>query len=824
MSKRLWIMLNCLIMLWMSTVSAQQNVITLTINLPQRLRQANLDDVFTRFETRHAGVFVQIARSEPPLAVSDTPAFDLEAYLDTLETYITSADVLFVDQTALTPAAMEAEYYLDILPLARIDPTLDMNDFYPAMWQSFQWEGGLRALPVSGDLALTGYQPAVFDDARLSYPAPSWTLNDLSDAVYALSDHLAQPILSMPLTVLMGQTQLMDHATLSQQPRMDQPQLNTLLETWQELQNSGFVSQGGSVDEFAIIAGGVLNHVDVSDGIEVVALPEGATRLSSIEGFAVSSATPYPELAYELAAMLTRETSLHNPLHIPARHSLFQTATVAMNPLIGNATDEQRADLAGWLNDALPIAHYGDYLTLAYRTMQEDRVSADDALQAAQAKIRTDLQVAQQYQASREVRRFDIVRDADGLILRFGINPRDGTFVDTTRWQSVIDTFVETDASIAAVRLDTRPIIPDNNTPVDCFYTPEQPSASQLSMFTVPLNPLIDADPTFSETDVLPLVFDQLRLNGNLYGFPIDLAPQALIYDRAAYDLVNLPYPADTWDSARFDDAMAVLPQTRDVGVPVFKYMGFDNTYLLMLIAAYGGLPVDYTTDPPTIDFQSNASRSAIQSVLEMARDQHLAYLRLYAEGGGSGGRTGGEQGTEPVFYAGTWTRNSFLASRVNAPGSSFAIIPYPQNQAFVPVSFSTGAAYIMKNTTLLEPCYRFIQHINQYSELFDGMPARYSALNHPDLRTAQGDRIVDFYQVIADQLAAPGVIFFPLADENRYLDTWLNIAFDTFVLDGGPLDTALDDAQQRTQAYLACLAGDRNSFERAVRCFEENR
>ncbi len=51
-----------------------------------------------------------------------------------------------------------------------------------------------------------------------------------------------------------------------------------------------------------------------------------------------------------------------------------------------------------------------------------------------------------------------------------------------------------------------------------------------------------------------------------------------------------------------------------------------SGSYLLMLIAAFGGLPIDYRTDPPTINFTDAATVDAIRQVLDLAKDGYIAY------------------------------------------------------------------------------------------------------------------------------------------------------------------------------------------------------
>src|SRR5439155_11307330 len=100
-----------------------------------------------------------------------------------------AADVLTIDQnnSPLLVDGSHAGYFLDLKPLADIDSAQNTNDFYPVVWQAYQWDGGLWAMPLSAQVLVMFYDPAAFDSANLSYPTDSWTLDDLAKATRHLT-------------------------------------------------------------------------------------------------------------------------------------------------------------------------------------------------------------------------------------------------------------------------------------------------------------------------------------------------------------------------------------------------------------------------------------------------------------------------------------------------------------------------------------------------------------------------------------------------------------------------------------------------------------
>jgi ABC-type glycerol-3-phosphate transport system substrate-binding protein len=83
---------------------------------------------------------------------------------------VSTADVIYVDASSLTAEATQAGYFLDLMPLVMNDPGINAADFIPAAWQSFQWDNGFWALPLSTDAVILTYDPAAFDEAGLAYP------------------------------------------------------------------------------------------------------------------------------------------------------------------------------------------------------------------------------------------------------------------------------------------------------------------------------------------------------------------------------------------------------------------------------------------------------------------------------------------------------------------------------------------------------------------------------------------------------------------------------------------------------------------------------
>ena len=93
---------------------------------------------------------------------------------------------------------------------------MNVDDFVPALWHSFQWDGGVWALPVSTDVITVTYDPAVFDEAGLSYPNAAWTIDDFANAARKLVQKDSAGNVTKPGLVTFGSTMYLLRALLGQ--------------------------------------------------------------------------------------------------------------------------------------------------------------------------------------------------------------------------------------------------------------------------------------------------------------------------------------------------------------------------------------------------------------------------------------------------------------------------------------------------------------------------------------------------------------------------------------------------------------------------------
>lgn len=874
-----WITLVVLLLgvsvLPLATLQAQ-NPIVLSVAVPQFLEDFLTDDVFAQFEAANPGVQVNVVRDNNGLFVPNAALSGVDSYLDTLEAYASTADVLLVSTGLFTTAGTESGFFLNLAPLTSADLDLMIEDYYPAAWESFQWDGGVWALPLSVSPIVMVYSPDAFDNAGLAYPDEGWTLDDLTFAIRTLTEFdsdgaittQAIQISGDALTILIRsllERDLLDNSTIPNQPQLSGADLEALLTTWAQLSEEGYLDtpQNGN---FTVVVGGpnentipmmIQENALAFDGgfneandSQAILLPGGHAGLSA-QGFAISSGSQYPELAYALARFLTFTPQIaNNFLSIrPARQSLAGTGTGGGpsqgRPGLGggrNFTAEEEAMIDRALANALTPAQlrYTEYLTPALNTMLTTGVDARTALQETEVTALADLQAAVDRRSTTGVAVATpvppVVLAPGEISLTFGMTSFITPLPNQAEWDQVIADFVAQTPQVGEVVLSTDmnmsfTELAENN---DCFYLPYNAVPGGELDAVLNLDPFMDADPSFDRDDVLSGVLAQLQQNNRTWAMPIVLSPQVLRYDADLFAQAGVSAPANGWTVDEFVDALRALSFVVDEeNGSVFASHSFGASHLHMLIAAFGGMPFDYRTDPVTVNFTNSGTVDAIRQVLDLAKEGLIAYEPLALTGGGVFIAIGGSSENADAIYTDTLDAFSQVLGRFAGQGGGGRItisaegggggrnaqLPdfdpmttFPSGTRYTPVAYDIATAFISSTTQNPEVCYAFINSLAQHPELFAGMPARRSLINNPAVVASQSPDVIAVYNQFDQMLQSPNAVTLPSTSgvgstPTRFaLENWLNQAFDRYVLEDADLEAELADAQVITQAFQQCI------------------
>lgn len=815
-----------------NATAAQDGEIVITITIPEFLQGFITPELLAEFEAQNPGVRVVIDNDQDGAFNAPDPN-DIEGYLDDMQAYASSADVLYV--TSLDSYVTRAGYLLDLAPLTSVDSALDINDFYPAVWESFQFDSGVWGVPLSADVILVAYNPAAFDQAGLAYPTESWTLDDYANAARALTIFNDAGEVETPgLSTFAANTAIFlrslynqgfyDPATFPAQPTFANPTLENILAQWGELEQAGYVS--GPQSNTIVIGGttpdsppinitqsfGFASFNDNENPTEVALLPGGTAGLS-VQGFAVSAGTQYPEIAYELAKFLSQSPQAANNFLgvLPARQSLAgTTADVAEGSFNFQRTLD--ADVLPVVEQALfnglPLGEtrFGEYLNDVIAQIRDDGVAPRNALQEAELIALDNLTIADT--RATEVAIFvetpAIANVAPGeVVLDFGVLGFFDALPNQERWEQVAAEFAANDPEVGFVNLDSTFLIGASQavTTYDCFYSSaDVVSGGDLTNY-LPLDPFMDADASFDRNDVLGTSLSSLQRDNLSWGFPINIQPLVLRYDAESLAQLGITPSPEGWSIETFVDAMRSLQFEYQIA-PYDTFLT-ANSHLLMLIAAYGGLPLDFRTTPPTINFTDPASVEAIRGVLNLIEEELIAYDPT--EGGGVIGFGFDPEADLPFLFPDTLGDFSFTPILTEGEETEYGLMGFPQGSAFNAVSYTNGAAYISNAAENPDACYRWISTLSQNPDLYSGLPARQS------LVSLVQDENADFFSAFATTLSDPSTVVIPgssLGDTTGVrliLEFALTRAMDDYLVNDVALEMALDDAQRLAEAVVGC-------------------
>ncbi|MEO8608210.1 MAG: extracellular solute-binding protein [Chloroflexota bacterium] len=808
-----FLLLTTLVLGTKNSAQAQAASLVLTVGFPEQQFNYIDDRLFADFEASHPGVDVVAVNlgSDPDFL---TPEYEIDKYLDSLGQYTKIADVLYINPQILTPEATHAGYFLDLAPLVNADQDLHSEDYYPALWKAFAWDNKVWALPASASVRLLHYIPGALDAAGLSYPDAHWTVNDFANATsklvtrdtsgaVKLSGFYAADV-SLFFRSLLGKN-VADDTVYPSAPQLVDPQLVEMLNTWVQLQRAGQFQFdppdfGNGVALKIPLDTYELSYTPNREGITPYqgALLAGDSAGFYVEGYAVSSATDFPELAYELTKYITSsiDIMMRLPTEVVAKRAAYDV-TRSEYSLPGNESEQwiQRALNANALT-ATDMRFMG-YVRKAYFQMVDQNIDAQTALQNMQLEVLNNLKTAD----ARTGEQAAVVNEPpptpilapNKIELRFNLltpaNP------PLSQWQAVADEFAAQDAQVGSVSLSNQSLAPSEYpTRFDCFYAANNQLPFLDSQTILSVDPLLDADPNFSRQDALPGSLAQLTRDGKIWGVPLTLHPQIVWYDAETFSRQNLPPPEPGWSIMAFNAALETLDTGADNRPVLTLSSGRTSTQLLMLIAAYDGLPFDFRTNPLTINLDSAENIEALRSVFDLIKQGVVDYDLTF----------GGELDV-PLY-------DDTLGLYVQNQRTAYQLTTFPQGD-YIPAAYDVGAAFISAAAQNPEACYRWISTLALHPELFTGMPARASQLTNPAFLASQSLEANDFYQYFASSLRDPRTMVFPLTTDDSdnsagvFLVQWLNQALARYIKSEADFDTVLNQLRSNASAFMTCIA-----------------
>jgi len=825
---------------------SQDDNIILTVAVREWQADAFRGDAFDEFEAANPGVDVVVETLDNPFFGSAVFTEDINEYFESLATYAGSADVLPLSTGSIDPVATRAGYFLDLSPLIDGDSSFDTSDFFPAIWNAFQWDRGIWAMPISASVQVLIYDATKFDEAGLAYPDPSWTFDDFANAARALTVYDDEGNVELPGFFGFNISQLMygfldgedftDDTTFPSQPDFSNPEIERIFTEYIALQEEGVFGgrSSGNVnfDELPMQISGVFqlsnNFGPGQDRDLAGTLLPGGTAILNTEGFGISSGTLYPELSYELLKFMSSDIAIVNNVFgdTPARRSLVgvEQDEEEQRFFRPELSDEAQVLLDEAIANGISRTDtlFGSYAEFVLFVNPDEALDITTALVEAEADAIEDLELAAAQRDSINVtvavpEPTPVLSEGE-VALKFRVSAPISPLPNREQWETLIDEFVAADPSVGHIELITGFGGGPNAEEVDCYY--DAFNSIQFMDLENPqilnLDPFISTDPNFNPDGFVGDVLAQLERDGRTWGYPIAIQPQVLWYHQGFFEDAGLPEPEGTWTVEAFTEALPLLDSVIEADLPVFIPQG-GNSHVLMLIAAFGGLPYDTRTDPPTVNLSDPTTIDAIQQALDLARDGYIEYSEMANFGGGGGFFGGGE---DTALYNETLNETSFRI-RVRSGEFDFGndepypyyLTTFPIGLEYTPISYSVAAAYIDADTLYPEACYNWISTVGQTPGLFSAMPAQRAFLDAPEI-AAQGEDLVAVYQAIDEMISAPNVI--NIRGDNGFggyrgafvEQFWVNSLFDNYVLEGADLAVEAAQVEADIAVFRECVDG----------------
>jgi len=771
--------------------NVQAQEIQIGVSMPTFLSNQISEEVLSEFEDAY-NVDVYINSVDVGDVVDASGSY---IPLDVTERYIQTADVLMVGtdygfSPFIDVQQTLAGYYLNLEPLISADVSIDSNNYAETIWRSFSWTRGMWAIPsyieVEGILINSDF----FEQNQIPLPSGLHGIDSWAILLDTLSSYTETPIYnaaneeSLILSLLGNGIVSVD----LQQPEFvtDEDRLVSILDAWSRseiIQRSYSSTNATDLADFPLIYDTI--NIDLIEqlGYDLL-LPPGEKPAIDVTGFAVSSLTEHPEIAYELAKYLSQLPQITTIGTLPAQ---YQPGADVNLPQISGETQTMLDEYirSGFSPSEVQLKTVLREIVL---DMINQPITATDAVSLLEERIYDEINLGIERNSDQNtivINRPERTVVAEGeIVLHFGVDLSSDA-LENSIWDILVSDFVASNDHTDHIDIS----LPDHQfgeilnvdtftDQFDCFYSPKALVHPFGVNSLTDLSPLIAADASWNP-DIYPRsILDELRYSDRLWGIPISLYPIVSFVRPELSEQFGL--------SLNINQIENFLPVITDTAGIQSLIPNIDS--LLILMAAYGGMPIDYSTEPIEINLSSPETAESIRSVINLIDSGKLAYNGSLAS-----------QNTVLDYSSSIYFAPYQFASMLN----DYIPATTPIGNDETLMSMDIGTAYISNNTLHAEQCYDFIRYIAEHADVFGGIPF--------DTSSVLGEDQEDFRASLWEVLNNTEVVIMHSQDiYNAYLSVvklWLGQVFDQAATNPGyDLEDGLREIQIRTDNFQLCI------------------
>ncbi|MEM8530386.1 MAG: extracellular solute-binding protein [Chloroflexota bacterium] len=768
-----------------------------------------------------------------------------------------AADTIATNFYVDNPEQVNTSFY-DLTSLMDADATFNPDDYYPAALESTNIAGGMYWLPTEINLTFLNYNKDLWDERNLPPPDPNWNWTDLTGALEQLAEKNGSTVNiygmadgSQGALVLLGlleETNLDLWNTTPEDLRIDDPAIVGAIEQLQSLAEQGAIyaetpEEGAQFPQEEVeqqvsdgnvgmwMSNSFSSEMDNNITFEVgyAAIPPLALGLwDASYGYAISSGTEHPEAAWRWLSFLSQQTPMNDFWEsdsgmidsVYARQSLTEQSD-SWNQLneeqqmLIQATLDQSAEAT--INNSGPLATM-EILFQALPTLLNGEQDAETALREVQADLDERLaQVELTPTAVPDTGPIVISTPVPNTAPDGATTLRFGAFSgDDTAFQQAALAFQEDnpDIFIEVVGREAFGNEYDSETlasSADCFISTSYVATdTDMATAMLDLQPLIDADASFSQDDYPPAFLAPFQDESALHGLPYTIQFEVLSYNQTAFEAAGLEAPQIDWT---MDDFLAAVEQL-DTGQGENRQYGFaiTNSQASEALFLLERLGVSLTTQNADNVYEPNFTDPEVIEGVKFLVDLIKNYTP-HTEIQGYKSHSSYGDDTYQLMTEGRismWLSGGFGFANTNESEFTTAIAPKPLGErAISPRDFFATGLFISAQTEQPDACWRWLKHLStQMVETYSGaFPARRSVIESESFAAQASPGTVEVYEAYSDALERT-----PNNDTiGRPIEFyWFFQALDRAV-QGEDLEQALADAQVTTEDYLACAQQNNN-------------
>ena len=736
-------------------------------------------------------------------------------------------------------------WLLDLTPFISADNGPAEDDFLRGLWRRFEWQSGMWGLPASVDPTVIYYRSDLFQRAGLQPPALNWNWTQLLQAAEQLSasaaadaselfgladpgyqgarsfipahggalvniaETIPRPALNAPATVAALQTYL-DLAV--QRSVMLPPSSSSVYSLLQNQQTAMVIDNASHWRELAALR----QH------LQIAPVPQGGPV--ALNGYYISAKTTYPAAAWRWLQFINGRVAPTNGL--PAHAELW-----ASSNQVAEAGEATANTLRFAVEHALPTIRPAATATLLDFALE--RTFAGQALESA-------LDEAQKQALEITALPVNLPATTANQLAPVAEAVEQITFLSAAvqpSYLELIKAFHENrpDIEIKLVyEFEMRDTPSDNTQPqywtldeiaakshADCFFWPIIQKDPEWKA-VLDLEPFIEAEARAIQEDYYPWALEPLYYQGRLHGLPGRATVLTVYYNHTLFDSLGLVQPQPNWTwTDLFATAQKLAGSDQD-GQRFGFAIGSRSIELLTVIGAEDVSAATIWRDegqPVSLQFAIPEIVNRVGLLAEMVKDGIIPAP--------TDRKIAGQAGISQLIVSGRvgmWLGHSappltpFFVEHVS-------VAPWPTGGSCMSPMLD-GAYYIAANSQHAQSCWQWLNFLStRLPADMDGLsPSRSSAIREA-LRSQVGAQTQQRFQAAlecdeahSDFQDIPGLLYSHLA----YF--WLEDALQRIIWNQTELETALNQAQNHANSYLACLRArpDLADWPSAVECVKQ--